>query len=211
MRQDHDGVTEVLAALDRLEQRVRDLCTLANDLLAQVAETRGLARQLMTTDSRAPLPSRPPPSPSALHEPLSPLPRFDSPIPENLSGPPAPDLASLIERHSWNATAAPPPEDGRNDDPAVAASGWTEDTGPTKSPKPRGRSVNPAARFRKSAQPPKPEGSWEEDLSELLDRGAVAPPGAEERTARRPSASAAPAPGKGTLENLLTGYLKDKK
>jgi hypothetical protein len=210
MRHDDDGAREVLAALDQLEQRARDLCSLANDLLAQIAETRGLARRLATADGRAALPSLPPPSPTVPAEPLSPLPHLETPMPESPSDPPAADLASLIERHSWNAASAPP-EDDKTAAQATAASGWTEETALAKSPKPRGRSVNAAARFRKSAQSPKPEGSWEEDLSELIDRGAITPPGADDRPHRRPSEQPTAPAGKGTLENLLTGYLKDKK
>ena len=212
----HDrNVDTVLAALDRLARQALDLRVLTEALTAQIAETRELARQLVIdgADERIPLPSRPPPSPPEPTSPtaieLSPAPAAPT-LPTSSSESSTDDLASLIERHSWDSVATPPVESVEHEDDSVNSS-WTEETGLRRSPKQRPRSVIPAAKFRKSAPPPKGEGSWEQDLSSLLDRGAVPAHDADDREAPGADDGRPLATGKNTLENLLTGYLKDKK
>lgn len=169
---------------------------------------------------KAPLPSRPPPDPEKAPLPSRPPPPPPSESSDRPSEPPSDlpgvvagpgeDLASLIERHSWNADLESP-----NDAPPVVIDEkqGRGERGPKRPKKPRSRSAIPAARAKK---PPKKAakgaGDWEEDLSSLLERGTWAANESEtegsidgEKSPRRVQQHRP----KDTVENLLSGYLKD--
>jgi len=219
-----DAKDQLMAALDRnrgeAEKAIRTvrqrlvaaaMNTEHEELPEGLLETANLRRAQQIREEnkkeKVPLPSRPPPEPPPPTSTKPTGPPSDLP---GLVAAPGENLASLIERHSVGAEegSAALDAEGFNDS-------WVDDAGTAgrRRPRSRGRTGMPAARSNKPASSGQRGGDWEEDFSKLLERGSWAPKDeADERDAE--SAQASPrrprkASPKNTMENLLSGYLKE--
>ncbi len=145
---------------------------------------------------KVPLPSKPPPEPPAAQI-------LDSPLDFEQEQTPGPrtteeDLATFLERSTWQVV------DVSRDDEEL-----TDEESDTKElSTPCSRPAMPVTRANRPVEQSRSEGSWEEDFSQLLEGGSWLPQGSDSgQGGRRSRRRTNP---KATLENILSGYLKDR-